>query len=516
MRLRHGVALLLLLLIAWSVRWAWPTGELRDYGSFLASGRAGSQGLNPYGIYPLTFHVVLPGFDVWNPNLNPPVSVPVFALFDRVDPHAGFRVWWMVSLACYLAAVVLLWRRYARGRPLMVLWALALAGFWDTLALGQIYLPLVLAAVSAWLLLERGRDLWAGVFLGIVVAVKPNFGPWPLLLLLAGHWRAPLTGAGVAVVVSAIPLLTNGPEIYTQWVELVLSDRGRAEFLTNASLTGLASRFGATTAGLVLSAGLLAFSVVWAWRRRPDFRHTSALGILCGILASPIAWVHYTLFLLPVFFCGRMTGARLAAATLMLVPVPVLIGYLDAPLWQQLTIGSTYNWAALLTLVSVSGATMMSMADIRRVPPAVVFYDGYCGLCDRFVQFLLARDSDARIRFATLQGSVARRELGPGGHDPSELDTVVVIADFGGPGQRVLTRSRAVLHALAQLGGFWSLIAVAGRLVPQRVADAVYNSVARRRYRIFGRLESCPLPRPEWHDRFLDQTITTGARPIDA
>jgi predicted DCC family thiol-disulfide oxidoreductase YuxK len=515
-RLRHGVALLLLLLIAWSARWAWPTGELRDYGSFIASGRAGAQGLNPYGIYPLTFHVVLPGFDVWNPNLNPPVSVPVFALFDRVEPHAGFRAWWIFSLASYLAAVVLLWRRYARGRPLLLLWALALAGFWDTLALGQIYLPLVLASAGAWILLDRGRHVAAGVLIGIVVAAKPNFGPWPLLLLLAGHWRAPVTAALVAGLLSAIPLLTHGPEIYAQWIALVLSDRGRAEFLTNASLTGLASRLGAAPAGLAVSALFLAWSGLWAWRRGPDARQASALGIICGILASPIAWVHYTLFLLPVLFSHRLTGARLVAAALLLMPVPILLGYLDAPMWQQVTIGSAYNWAMLWALVSLPGATMVSMPNAAPATPAVVFYDGYCGLCDHFVRFLLTRDRAGRIRFATLQGSVARRELLPAGYDPSDLDTVLVIGDYGSPHQRVLTRSRGVLHALAQLGGGWRLLASVGGIIPTRVADMIYAGVARSRYRMFGRFDSCPLPRPEWKDRFLDETIASTAGAVDS
>src|SRR5690606_17800790 len=120
-----------------------PSGELRDFGSFIASGRAGAAGQDPYGIYPLTFHVVLPGFDVWNPNLNPPVSVPLFGYLGRADPQRAFRAWWSVLLACYLVTIALLIRRYGDRRGwLLALWSLSLAGLWDTLALGQIYLPL--------------------------------------------------------------------------------------------------------------------------------------------------------------------------------------------------------------------------------------------------------------------------------------------------------------------------------------------------------------------------------------
>lgn len=131
----------------------------------------------------------------------------------------------------------------------------------------------------------------------------------------------------------------------------------------------------------------------------------------------------------------------------------------------------------------------------------LLLYDGTCGLCDRLVYFLLRRDRSRRIRFAPLQGPVARSALP--GVDLSKLDTVYAIADWQTPRQRVLERSRAVLHAVAQLGVGWRVLARIGGLVPLAIADAVYGFVARRRYQVFGRHDACPLPRPEWKDRFL-------------
>jgi predicted DCC family thiol-disulfide oxidoreductase YuxK len=134
----------------------------------------------------------------------------------------------------------------------------------------------------------------------------------------------------------------------------------------------------------------------------------------------------------------------------------------------------------------------------------LVFYDGVCGLCDRFVRFLLARDRQGRLRFAQLQGDLAHRELVPRGHDPADLDTVVVLAGWQSPAPRLLTRSRAVLHAAGELGPGWRALAASARIVPRGIGDAVYSAIARRRYRLFGRFDACPLPRPEWRDRFLD------------
>jgi hypothetical protein len=328
-----------------------PSDLLWDFGSFVASGRAAREGLNPYGIYPLTFHVQLPGFEAWNPNLNPPISALLFQLFDTADPHLAFRVWRWTSVGLYLATLLLLLRRFQVAQPLpLILWALALAGFWDTLLLGQIYLPLVLAAVCAWLLLERGAGLCAGILIGLVVAMKPNFLVWPALLFLAGHRYPALAAVATGALISAIPLVVFGPEVYRQWFELIASDRERAFFLTNASFAGLAARAGVPALGLILSLALLAGLAAWSFWRRPDVIRVSSLALVAALLASPLGWIHYTLFLLPLLISHWSRPAMKAVALLLVVPVPFVIDQFTKPLWVQLTLGSVYAWALVLCL----------------------------------------------------------------------------------------------------------------------------------------------------------------------
>jgi len=341
-----------------------PSRDLWDFGSFVASGRAAGEGLNPYGIYPLTLRVELPGFESWNPNLNPPISALLFQLFDLAEPHRAFRVWRWISVAFYAVTVLLLVLRF-RGpeAPLFALWAFALAGFWDTLFLGQIYLPLVFAAVAAWLMLERGVGLWAGILIGIVVAMKPNFLVWPVLLFLAGHRRPALTGVAAAGAISAIPLALYGPEVYRQWFELIASDRERALFLTNASFAGLAARAGMPFLGTVLSLALLGGLAAWAFWRRPGVIPASSLALVAALLASPLGWIQYTLFLLPVFLTHWHRLAMRGVAALLIIPVPFIIGQLDKPAWTQITTGSVYGWAVVLCLA------ILLAAEWRRTGP---------------------------------------------------------------------------------------------------------------------------------------------------
>lgn len=133
-----------------------------------------------------------------------------------------------------------------------------------------------------------------------------------------------------------------------------------------------------------------------------------------------------------------------------------------------------------------------------------MFYDGVCGLCDRFIRFLLRRDPAGRIRFAPLQGTLAQRVLVPRGLNPSDLDTMYAVADWQLPSEHVLARSRAMLHVVQQLQGIWPALARTARLIPAPVADAIYRAIARTRYRTFGRFDACPFPPPEWRARFLD------------
>src|SRR5271166_5435150 len=111
----------------------------------------------------------------------------------------------------------------------------------------------------------------------------------------------------------------------------------------------------------------------------------------------------------------------------------------------------------------------------------ILLYDGVCGLCNRFIVFILRRDRDAIFRFAWLQGALGAGILARNGANPSELDTVYVVLDPELPEERLLSRSNAVLFVLKQLGGFWRTAAFVVRLLPRFVRDWGYNLVARRR-----------------------------------
>jgi predicted DCC family thiol-disulfide oxidoreductase YuxK len=124
----------------------------------------------------------------------------------------------------------------------------------------------------------------------------------------------------------------------------------------------------------------------------------------------------------------------------------------------------------------------------------VILFDGVCNLCTGSVQFVIERDSRRQFRFASLQSGAAERLLG----SRDQLETMVLIA-----GGKVYRKSTAALLIARRLDGFWPLLAVF-LIVPRFLRDAVYDWIGRRRYRMFGKRETCWVPRPELADRFLD------------
>jgi predicted DCC family thiol-disulfide oxidoreductase YuxK len=140
----------------------------------------------------------------------------------------------------------------------------------------------------------------------------------------------------------------------------------------------------------------------------------------------------------------------------------------------------------------------------------ILLYDGVCGLCNRFVQFILRHDRNAIFRFASLQSALASRILARHNLNPSDLDTVYVVVNpdsqnpNGASTELLLSRSDAALFVLKRLSAPWPAVAFMLQLLPNFLRDSAYNAIARRRYRVFGRSAACPLPAPQDRNRFLD------------
>ncbi len=129
----------------------------------------------------------------------------------------------------------------------------------------------------------------------------------------------------------------------------------------------------------------------------------------------------------------------------------------------------------------------------------IVLFDGVCNLCSASVRFMIARDPKARLKFAAIQSDAGRELMRKHGLPDFEGDPdSIVLVD----GDRVYEQSGAALRIAKSLRFPWPLF-WPWIIVPRFLRDAMYRFVAHRRYKWFGKQETCLVPTPELRARFL-------------
>ena len=130
----------------------------------------------------------------------------------------------------------------------------------------------------------------------------------------------------------------------------------------------------------------------------------------------------------------------------------------------------------------------------------IVFYDGYCVLCSKSVDFILYRDLRAKFRFASLQSDFSKRILTKSGYPIANIQNLSNIVYLRNDVLKI--KSDAVLSILWDLGGIYK-ISFLVYLLPRVVRDLAYDRIAKLRYRIFGKRDTCRVPTPQEMSRFL-------------
>ncbi len=134
------------------------------------------------------------------------------------------------------------------------------------------------------------------------------------------------------------------------------------------------------------------------------------------------------------------------------------------------------------------------------LPPSsntIFLYDGICALCNGMVKFTIRHDKKSIFQFASLQSESGQNLLGQFNLDPTSLRSMILIHE-----NRVYDKSSAALKTIALLGWPWKYMSIL-LYIPPSIPDFFYSLIAKYRYRIFGKLKSCPLPSAEHAGRFL-------------
>ena len=127
----------------------------------------------------------------------------------------------------------------------------------------------------------------------------------------------------------------------------------------------------------------------------------------------------------------------------------------------------------------------------------IILFDGICNLCNSSVQFVLKHDKQSIFRFAALQSEAGQLLLQKYNLSQSNFNSFVLIED-----DKVFLKSTAALKVAKQMSGATKYL-YACIIVPAFIRDAVYNVIAKNRYKWFGKKESCIISTPELQSRFL-------------
>lgn len=128
----------------------------------------------------------------------------------------------------------------------------------------------------------------------------------------------------------------------------------------------------------------------------------------------------------------------------------------------------------------------------------ILFFDGFCNLCTASVQFIIRHDPKRQFRFASLQSTTAKTILDQYPSATGRPDSFLLWEDGA-----IYSRSEAALRVAKRLSGAWPLL-YGLRIVPAGVRNAIYNLVARNRYRWFGKKKDCWVPTAALQQLFLE------------
>ncbi len=126
----------------------------------------------------------------------------------------------------------------------------------------------------------------------------------------------------------------------------------------------------------------------------------------------------------------------------------------------------------------------------------IVFFDGDCGVCNFWVQWILERDKKDRFMFASLQSDFGQQFLSERGLNTKVFNTMYLWK----PQQYYLEKSRAVLKIADMLGGIYKLSAI-GKIMPKFLSDKVYDKVSENRMKLAN--QKCYLPTPKERKKFI-------------
>lgn len=118
---------------------------------------------------------------------------------------------------------------------------------------------------------------------------------------------------------------------------------------------------------------------------------------------------------------------------------------------------------------------------------SIVLFDGYCNMCGKVTAFVASKDKKNLFEILSYQSERGKKILTERNLVPSSTDSVILVTD-----NKIYFRSDAMIKIFRKLSFPWSILSVLG-FIPPKLRNVVYTVIAKNRYRLFGRADSCEI-----------------------
>ena len=129
---------------------------------------------------------------------------------------------------------------------------------------------------------------------------------------------------------------------------------------------------------------------------------------------------------------------------------------------------------------------------------SIVLYDGVCNFCNSSVNFIISHEKQSELMFASLQSAFGQNLLRQHDEQTDDFESIIFINDAG-----ISKKSEAAFKIARFLKPPWAWLA-AFKVLPNFITDFFYDVIAKNRYAIFGKMDTCTIPTPALRSRFLD------------
>ena len=364
-QLGSGYAIVLLLVYNYVLLRTAASFSWNDFGKFYYATLNWRSGLSMYAPTVATSLPVSTGLRLQFLDMNPPHFHLLLLPLVTLPIGTAARVWLVLNAVSALTAIVMVVRELKLRVPIWQWMPLAVIGLLSVATnsnavTAQCTGVLMLPMTAAWLAARRQQWVTCGVWLGVVIGVKPFLGLFLPVLALRGQWRATVSACLAGLVSSAVGVAVFGWSSYVEWIGALRSVSWVWGFM-NGSIQALLARSLAPSPAftpavaaswLIIPVWIIGSAVVAVVSYRATTRsldHMFSVTILAALLISPLGWTYYLWLAMPSLLSLWRTGPSWPTwVGLALLCVPLPLGTFGQPYWlATVTLASAYSWGLL-------------------------------------------------------------------------------------------------------------------------------------------------------------------------